>query len=91
MLFVQNDERGLEQWLADGGFPRTAHIEEASAKDDYVQNVVEHILEKDIRARKKTRNRIAFDRSMAYAVNNFDATTNPTNIVGYLDNVEGSR
>ena len=34
---------------------------------------------------------IAFERSTSYVINNFGATTNLTNIVGYLDSVEGVR
>jgi predicted AAA+ superfamily ATPase len=82
------DAQEFEQWLAFGGFPRALRIADPSAKDDYVRDVVDQVFEKDIRARRKIRNRIAFERSMAYAINNFGATTNLTNITGYLDNVE---
>ena len=87
-LPLSDDAREFEQWLAFGGFPRALRIEDPAAKDAYVRDVVDQVFEKDIRGRKKIRNRIAFERSMAYAVNNFGATTNLTNIVGYLDDVE---
>lgn len=83
------DAQEFEQWLAYGGFPRALRIADPSAKDAYVRDVVDQIFEKDIRARKKIRNRIAFERAMSYAINNFGATTNLTNIVDYLGNVEG--
>ena len=82
------DAQEFEQWLSYGGFPRALRIADPSAKDDYVRDVVDQVFEKDIRAKRKIRNRIAFDRSMIYAINNFGATTNLTNITGYLDNVE---
>ena len=88
-LPLEPDAQEFERWLSFGGFPRALRIEDDAAKDDYVRDVVGQIFEKDIRGRKKIRNRIAFERSMAYAVNNFGATTNLTNIVGYLGNVEG--
>ena len=87
-LGLSSDAQEFEQWLSFGGFPRALHIADPSAKDDYVRDVVDQVFEKDIRARRKIRNRIAFERSMAYAINNFGATTNLTNITSYLDNVE---
>ena len=88
-LPIAPDVQEFEQWLSFGGFPRALRIEDAVAKDDYVRDVVDQVFEKDIRGRRKIRNRIAFERSMAYAINNFGATTNLTNIVDYLANAEG--
>ena len=87
-LPVASDAQEFEQWLAYGGFPRSLRIADVSAKDAYVRDVVELIIEKDIRGRKKIRNRLAFERTMAYAINNFGAPTNLTNIVNHLGSVE---
>lgn len=87
-LGLSSEAQEFEQWLSFGGFPRALRIADPSAKDGYVRDVVDQVFEKDIRTRRKIRNRIAFERSMAYAINNFGATTNLTNITGYLDNVE---
>ncbi len=83
------DAQEFEQWLAFGGFPRALRIDEGVAKGAYVRDVIGQIFEKDIRSRKRIRNRAAFERSTSYVINNFGATTSLTNIVGYLDSVEG--
>lgn len=83
------DAQEFEQWLAFGGFPRALRIDEGVAKDAYVRDVIGQIFEKDIRSRKRIHNRAAFERSTSYVINNFGATTSLTNIVGYLDSVEG--
>lgn len=85
------DAQGFEQWLAFGGSPRALRIDGGVAKDAYVRDVIGQIFEKDIRSRKRIRNRAAFERSASYVINNLGATTSLTNIVGYLDSVEGVR
>ena len=82
------DAQEFERWLSFGDFPRALSIVDTEAKDAYVRDVVDQIFEKDIRGRKKIRNRIAFERAMSYAINNFGATTNLTNIVAYLGNCD---
>lgn len=60
-------------------------------KDAYVRDVIGQIFEKDIRFQKRICNGVAFECSTSYVINNFGAMTNLTNIVGYLDSVEGVR
>lgn len=85
---LENDAREFETWLREGGFPRSLGFTDPQAKDAYARDVVDQIIEKDIKARKKIRNTVAFERSMAYAINNFAATTNLSNVVEYLRDVE---
>lgn len=58
---LQSNAVEFEHWLSFGGFPRALCIADPDAKDSYVRDVVGQVFEKDIRARKKIRNRIAFD------------------------------
>ena len=85
---LESDALEFEAWLKEGGFPRSLGFSDPQAKEAYTKDVVDQIIEKDIRARKKIRNTVAFERSMAYAINNFAATTNLSNVVDYLRNVE---
>ena len=43
----------LNQYILEGGFPRTIQIEELTAKRLYVENVVKEIFQKDIKKRVK--------------------------------------
>ena len=85
---LESDALEFEAWLNEGSFPRSLGFSDPQAKEAYTKDVVDQIIEKDIRARKKIRNTVAFERSMAYAINSFAATTNLSNVVDYLRNVE---
>ena len=65
----------LQNYILEGGFPRTILLDSMSAKRRYVQSVVDEIYEKDIRRRLKIRNKSTFETVQKYIVNNFGATT----------------
>lgn len=74
----------LENYIREGGFPRTVLIEQEYEKRIYVKNVIEEILEKDIKRRIKIKNTDAFLRVQQYIINNFGATINLNNILDDL-------
>lgn len=65
----------LNQYILEGGFPRTVLIEGMPAKRLYVNEVVREIFEKDIRRRVKIKDRGNFETVRNYIINNFGATT----------------
>lgn len=65
----------LQNYILEGGFPRTILLDSIAAKRRYVQSVVEEIFEKDIRRRLKIRNKSTFNTVQRYIINNFGATT----------------
>lgn len=64
----------LNQYILEGGFPRTVQIDELTAKRTYVAGVVNEIFEKDIRRRVKIKDKAAFETVRDYVINNFGAT-----------------
>ncbi len=65
----------LNQYILEGGFPRTMQIDDLAAKRTYVTGVVNEIFEKDIRRRVKIKDKAAFEAVRNYVINNFGATT----------------
>lgn len=65
----------LNQYILEGGFPRTIQIEEMDAKRTYVNEVVKEIFEKDIRRRVKIKDVAGFETVRNFIINNFGATT----------------
>ena len=65
----------LQNYILEGGFPRTIQMDSISAKRRYVQSVINEIFEKDIRRRLKIRNKNTFETVQKYIINNFGATT----------------
>lgn len=64
----------LNQYILEGGFPRTVQIDDLTAKRTYVAGVVNEIFEKDIRRRVKIKDKAAFEVVRDYVINNFGAT-----------------
>ena len=87
-LSEQPQEQSFQEYLRYGGFPKALEYEDPRAKVRYVEDVVEQIIKKDIRARRKVRNRSTFEKIMTYVINNFAAPTNLTGISDYLRNTQ---
>ena len=65
----------LQNYILEGGFPKTILLDNMAAKRRYVQSVIDEIFEKDIRRRLKIRNKSTFETVQKYIINNFGATT----------------
>ena len=65
----------MQNYVLEGGFPRTIMLESMAAKRRYVLSVIDDIFEKDIRKRVKIRNKSTFETVQRYIINNFGATT----------------
>lgn len=65
----------LQNYILEGGFPRTILLDSMAAKRRYVKSVIDEIYDKDIRRRIKIRNKSTFETVQKYIINNFGATT----------------
>ena len=65
----------LQNYVLEGGFPRTIFLDSMAAKRRYVESVIDEIYEKDIRRRIKIRNKSTFETVRTYIINNFGAVT----------------
>ena len=65
----------LNNYILEGGFPRTIQFDDLQVKRTYTESVVREIFEKDIRKRVKIRIREAFESVEHFIINNFGATT----------------
>lgn len=75
----------LNQYILEGGFPRTVQINDLAAKRTYVTGVVNEIFEKDIRRRVKIKDKAAFEAVRNYVINNFGATTSINSLTKALE------
>ena len=84
-IALQDDLKELTSFILEGGFPYTLKLITYDAKQEYTENLIEEIIQKDIQSRLKIRNRVAFDAIMNYFISNFGASTNLANIVEDLN------
>ncbi len=64
----------LNNYILEGGFPRTIFFDSLQDKRTYVQGVISEIFQKDIRRRVKVRDVAAFEAVRNFIINNFGAT-----------------
>ena len=65
----------LNNYILEGGFPRTVLYDDILEKRIYVESVVKEIFEKDIKKRVKIKNREVFEMVRQFVINNFGATS----------------
>lgn len=70
-----NTEIELNNYILEGGFPRTVQIDNLSDKRTYVRSIIDEIFEKDIRRRVKIKDVQSFELVRTYIINNYGATT----------------
>ncbi len=80
----ENVTEEFENYITEGGFPRSLSFQDPEDKRNYVRGIISEIFEKDIRKRVKIRNVSAFNMIQTYIINNFGATTSLTNILDDL-------
>ena len=75
----------LNNYIIEGGFPRTMFFDDLNDKRTYVKGIVEEIFKKDIKSRCVIRKKETFDLVMNYIINNFGCTTSINNILENLN------
>ena len=80
----ENVTEEFENYITEGGFPRSLSFQDPEDKRNYVRGIISEIFEKDIRKRVKIRNVSSFNMIQTYIINNFGATTSLTNILDDL-------
>ena len=70
----------FDLYLQDGGFPQSLRYDGAD-KQAYILGIINEIFEKDIRKRKKIKNKSVFAAVQRYVINNFGATMSLSNIL----------
>lgn len=75
----------FNNYILEGGFPRTVLIDDLAAKRTYVTGVVHEIFEKDIKCRVKIKDRTAFEAVRSFVINNFGATSSIKSLTEALE------
>lgn len=86
-LPVQDKQEEFEEYLFYGGFPKTLEYNRPEDKEQYLQEVLHQIIDKDIRY-KKIHNWHVFDKVMTYIINNYGASVSVGNLVKHFQRNE---
>jgi len=78
----------FETYIREGGFPGSLVYDNYNDKLLYTKNVINQIFEKDIKTRKKIKDKGLFEVIEKFVVNNFGSVISIKSIYDYLTNVE---
>ncbi len=76
------------EYINNGGFPKTLEFDSTADRELYIGSVIQQIIRKDIKQRRKIRNWTVFEKLMHYLFNNFGAPVSLTNILNYFNKQE---
>jgi hypothetical protein len=77
----------FEQYIRDGGFPGALNYSNEKDRKLYVQNILDDIFIKDIKANQKIKNSETFRNIQRYVINNFGCMISVSSIQKYYDSI----
>ena len=75
----------FEEYLLDGGFPKTLEFDDIQAKQIYTGGIISEIFEKDIKTRKRISNVPVYERVQSFLLNNYAAPFSLNNLLACLE------
>lgn len=76
----------FEEYIRNGGFPKSLYYDNYDEKITYTSNVIDQIFDKDIKASNKIKDKALFERIEKFIINNFGSVISIKNIYNYLKN-----
>jgi hypothetical protein len=77
----------FEQYIREGGFPGALNYSNEKDRKLYVQNILDDIFIKDIKANQKIENSETFRNIQRYVINNFGCMISVSSIQKYYDSI----
>lgn len=74
----------FEEYILNGGFPKTLEFAEVSVRQTYTRGIIKEIFEKDVKTRKKISNVPVFERVQSFLLNNYAAPFSLNNLIECL-------
>ena len=74
----------FEEYIRDGGFPKSLYYDNYEEKITYTSSVINQIFEKDIKTSNRINDKALFERIEKFIINNFGAVISIKNIYNYL-------
>lgn len=81
-----NIYKEFEEYIKNGGFPGALFYDDYEDKMTYITNVINQIVEKDIKKNNKIRNIETFELIQKYVINNFGTIISVKKIYEYFKN-----
>ena len=83
-LPLRSNEEEFEEYLRYGGFPKSLEFPEQASRTLYVQSIIDEILVKDIKKRRRISHVSVFERVQSFLVANYGQAFSLKNIYNYF-------
>ena len=83
----ENVYEEFEQYIREGGFPGALNYNNESDRKLYVQNILDDIFIKDIKANQKIKNSELYKNIQRYIINNFGSMISASSIQKYYNSI----
>lgn len=83
----ENVYEEFEQYIREGGFPGALNYSNESDRKLYVQNILDDIFIKDIKANQKIKNSELYKNIQRYIINNFGSMISASSIQKYYNSI----
>ena len=110
-FFGQKIDRDIyvefEEYLLNGGFPKTLEFSDAQTRQTYTRGIISEIFEKDVKTRKRISNVPVYERVQSFLLNNYSTPfslnnlirclekegykTKPTTVRGYIEDLKKAK
>lgn len=76
---------GFEEYILNGGFPKTIEFDDIQARQTYTRGIISEIFEKDVKTRKRISNVPVYERVQSFLLNNYSAPFSLSNLLECLE------
>lgn len=76
----------FEEYLLNGGFPKTLEFENVQTRQTYTRGIIAEIFDKDVKTRKRISNVPVYERVQSFLLNNYSAPFSLNNLLACLEN-----
>ncbi len=107
-ITIRDDiEEEFNEYILNGGFPKTLEFPELSARQVYTRGIIQEIFNKDVRMRKRISNVPVYERVQAFLLNNYSSSfslsglmeclkkegvsTKPSTVRGYIEELKKAK
>ncbi len=84
LIIEQDMDVEFNEYILNGGFPKTLEFEDIRARQVYTQGIITEIFEKDIKTRKRISNVPVYERVQSFLLNNYSAPFSLSNLLECL-------
>lgn len=75
----------FDEYIINGGFPKSLEFESIAARKSYTENIISEIFKKDVQTRNQISNILVYERVQSFLINNYGAPFSINKLMQYFE------